>query len=886
MNDLTRRAETDESGRRTGLPHPVRRSLCRITLLLSGLILLQASGLAPVHAQNSKITRNVGVLPTHEGPWVTDQDLAKMMDRFFEDGSRGNGTVDSNIVIFATQCYGGNFVENFDDKGGFYYDSVEFSDATIAAASDPERVAYYGGYHLGATATLEPGATVEQVHIAGILSKNQKEAPFHGGDLSKVIGGRTSTHLLVWAESPNALDRQDISKVVGNMQGAPGLTVHVLAGDGSTSQGTSAVTGPATKAALEQALQEIGALMDDGADIDDEQFVMFITDHGSRFTDLTDFVVVPPSTSPPGATVETSIPMEVANDMLSDDQNQVEMVAVPTDPLTVNEEALIGVDVDGQFLGTLANADRMFEISTILGDTNAYAFTVSEATLFGSVDKLEADAEYTIGITNFGSAAIEIGYAGFMTGAIEKPEGDVESADCEDPGALCLQNDRFAATVDWRAFDGSSGTADVVPFGSDDSGLLWFFSADNWEMLIKVIDGCDFNDHYWVFAAATTNVEYELTVTDTETGLTNRYSNPLGRRADAITDTSAFATCPGNSSPPGPDRGRTSAPLIPLVVESPRVVLRADQATNRSMPVPLTLGVSALLYDQTDRAAATASSSQRFDAPLEAFDSQVADDFTLGPGFWRLDRFDVVGVGEGPGVLDLYLYEDHSGAPGPEVYRALGLRPDAGLESADVQLNLPSPPTLPGGTYWLSVQARLDDAADQWAWRNRRQQSGAPAQFRNPPDGFGTGCVDWTARATCAGGNAPDQLFAVHGEEVQLEGCVQDASTLCLNDDRFSIEVRWTDFAGKTGPAQRVPFGSDDSGLLWFFNGDNWEMLVKVLDACGVNDRFWVFAAATTNVEYTLTVTDTQTGATRSYGNELGRASPAIADTDAFAICP
>jgi hypothetical protein len=63
-------------------------------------------------------------------------------------------------------------------------------------------------------------------------------------------------------------------------------------------------------------------------------------------------------------------------------------------------------------------------------------------------------------------------------------------------------------------------------------------------MLIKVLDGCNINNRYWVFAAATTNVEYTLRVTDTETGASKQYRNPLGQASPAITDTSAFATCP------------------------------------------------------------------------------------------------------------------------------------------------------------------------------------------------------------------------------------------------------------------------------------------------------------------------------------------------------
>ena len=57
-------------------------------------------------------------------------------------------------------------------------------------------------------------------------------------------------------------------------------------------------------------------------------------------------------------------------------------------------------------------------------------------------------------------------------------------------------------------------------------------------------------------------------------------------------------------------------------------------------------------------------------------------------------------------------------------------------------------------------------------------------------------------------------------------------------------------------------------------------------DACSNNDHFWVFAAATTNVEYTLSVTDTVAGQTRSYTNLAGTLPEPILDFAAFDTCP
>jgi hypothetical protein len=112
-----------------------------------------------------------------------------------------------------------------------------------------------------------------------------------------------------------------------------------------------------------------------------------------------------------------------------------------------------------------------------------------------------------------------------------------------------------------------------------------------------------------------------------------------------------------------------------------------------------------------------------------------------------------------------------------------------------------------------------------------------------------------------------------------------DAASLFLGQGRFKVEAVWRDFSGNTGAARAAAPASDGSGLFWFFGPDNWELLVKVLDGCSLNGQWWVFSAATTNVGYVLTVTDTRTGRSARYENPLGRSSPAITDTKAFS-CP
>jgi len=255
---------------------------------------------------------------------------------------------------------------------------------------------------------------------------------------------------------------------------------------------------------------------------------------------------------------------------------------------------------------------------------------------------------------------------------------------CSDPQYVCLSGGRFAVKIEWKTTDGkSSGVAAPIKY-TPDSGLFWFFGPDNIEVLLKVLNACALNSKFWIFSAATTDVEYTITVLDTVSGNRKTYFHPGGTPAPAITDTDGLP-CSGG-----------------LTSEEP-------QST----------------------AGATGT--------LAIFDG----------------------------------------------------------------------PSLPNAT------------------------------------------------SLCL-----------------------DPNYVCLSGSRFAVKIDWKTTDGKSSGAGVPIKYTPDSGLFWFFGPDNIEVLLKVLNACTLNNKYWVFAAATTDVEYTITVTDTLTGKAKTYFHAGGTPAPAITDTD------
>jgi len=170
-------------------------------------------------------------------------------------------------------------------------------------------------------------------------------------------------------------------------------------------------------------------------------------------------------------------------------------------------------------------------------------------------------------------------------------------------------------------------------------------------------------------------------------------------------------------------------------------------------------------------------------------------------------------------------------------------------------------------------------------------ETGATRRYLNPPGQYAS-VGDTLAFGPLGASALPapppaEGVAATRGGTTRLAavaasgGCVPGPTRLCLRDGRFAVEAAWRNFQGNVGVASATPWAGGETGTFWFFDAANVELIVKLLDGTPINGRYWVYYGALSNVEYTLTVTDTLTGAVRTYFNPAGTFA-SVGDVDAF----
>jgi VWFA-related protein len=453
------------------------------------------------------------------------------------------------------------------------------------------------------------------------------------------------------------------------------------------------------------------------------------------------------------------------------------------------------------------------------------------------------------------------------------------------PETLCLLNGRFQVRALWRLPGSGGGFARAVSVG-DAGGYFWIFNNTDAELAVKLVDGRKVNGHIGFFSGGLTSLDYSIFVTDSNTGETRVYTNVDGELR-SFADTTAFAP---------PPEGGPGLAVEETVVEAASDLLEDGSRALASLPAGsdpelLLMSLPAtkkLLWNQTDRPGDTVISSEnRLDAGGGAGSTEAADDFVVPTKkVWLLQGVDVLGAYYGSGArgpaqsVNVFVYQDRNGLPGSLQCGQRNLRPRAGLGNGSFEIELPSACRLPAGRYWITVQANQNfSTSGQWGWVERTAVREKGSVWRNPGDGYGTGCSDWTRRANCGLGGG-DFLFRLRGEEASGGGaCKSGATALCLAGKRFQVEATWKDAKGKIAAAKGTAL-TGNTGY-FSFGGSSLDLMVKVVNAVPLNGYYWVFYGGLASVEFTLRVTDPATGTVKTYTNPVGLYTSG-GDTTAF----
>ncbi|MEO8378936.1 MAG: NF038122 family metalloprotease [Acidobacteriota bacterium] len=143
--------------------------------------------------------------------------------------------------------------------------------------------------------------------------------------------------------------------------------------------------------------------------------------------------------------------------------------------------------------------------------------------------------------------------------------------------------------------------------------------------------------------------------------------------------------------------------------------------------------------------------------------------------------------------------------------------------------------------------------------------AGATGTFRiRARNGSGDSGYSNEASATTSGGGG---------------ACVANSTTVCLLSNRFRVAIAYVN-PFSNPPNQPGNFLGDrllqgvqnpDTGLFGFSSAFAVEVVVRVQDTRPFAPRFDIYYGGMTDVGYTVTVTDTQTGTVRQYNNQVGK---------------
>ena len=181
-------------------------------------------------------------------------------------------------------------------------------------------------------------------------------------------------------------------------------------------------------------------------------------------------------------------------------------------------------------------------------------------------------------------------------------------------------------------------------------------------------------------------------------------------------------------------------------------------------------GPLAVLYDQMNNASMYGVSSHISYVDSD-YNDYAADDFIVPVGqSWTISQVeiqvDLPAGGSTIGYPNVYIYMDGGAGPGIQVYSIDQITPTSNQSNPHITLPINPHVSLPPGRYWLTVQGNLyPGGIGNWNWLARTTFSLYPGYWKNPGDGWDTGCVAWSYRHNCQGPLAIplDHMFRLNG---------------------------------------------------------------------------------------------------------------------------
>lgn len=163
-----------------------------------------------------------------------------------------------------------------------------------------------------------------------------------------------------------------------------------------------------------------------------------------------------------------------------------------------------------------------------------------------------------------------------------------------------------------------------------------------------------------------------------------------------------------------------------------------------------------------------------------------------------------------------------------------------------------------------------------------RQASGGWRTHSTPPANVTTadvtgltpgGRYDFRVRSFNSGGRSASNVVTIVLPSTDFTDC-ELGEPLITFDHGYTVSmcVEYRNREGELVKEDAKDYGLEslESGILYFFNRDNAELLVKVLDTCSHSDYIWVYVAPVTTLAFNLRIDEVATGRYWEHKNPRG----------------